>query len=191
VSRRFPGRWLTERIFAVVEVVMPRERGEWARAMRAEAAHLGSASTAMSFAGECLWAALVEYSKVEISRSAALISAGLAGGFVFIAHSAIEGSGAWPLLWPLLGGAMAGWLTYQGKQRVTFRRGLWVGLKAGMLAGLLFAVAGAAIISWSGRVPLDSRFDILALGASLGAILSMTGAGGVTLLTRMRMPDGR
>ncbi len=188
MSRRIPDRWFTERIFAVVEVVMPRERREWARAMRAEAAHLRSDATAVSFAGECLWAALVEYSKLETSKSAALLSAGLAAGFVFVAHSAIDGSGAWPLLWPLLGGAMTGCLTYQRNQRVTFRNGLWLGLKAGLVGGLLFAVIGAGLISWSGRVPLDSRFDILAIGAALGAILSMIGAAGFTLLARLFRP---
>jgi hypothetical protein len=129
---------------------------------------------------------LVEYLRAEASRSAAVLSAGLAAGFVFSAHSSVDGSGAWPLVWPLFGGAMAVLLFAQGRSRVALRSGALLGLRAGLVAALLFALVGATLISASESVTLGARLTILAIGALLAAALSAAGAGAAALLVRLR-----
>ncbi len=182
---RFVARWLIERIFGLAELIMPDERKQWARAMKAEASHVGSDAAAVSFAGGCLWAAFLEYVAAETSKSAAVLCAGVTAGFVFFAHSAVEGSGAWPLLWPLLGGAMTVLLFGQRHGRPALRRGAWLGLRAGLVAALLFTTAGAILIGESASVTLDSRLHTLVAGALLGTLFSVIGAGAATLIPRL------
>lgn len=179
---RFSFGWLIEGIFTLVELIMPEERKQWARAMKDEALHLGREAVALGFAGGCLRAALLEQVRSQACRSPAALCAGLAAGVVFFAHSAIVGSGAWPLLWPLLGGAMTVLLHAQDHERLVFRSAAWLGLKAGLVAVLLFVVGSIALISSLEHVALSSRLSIVALGGLIAATLSMFGAGALTLL---------
>jgi hypothetical protein len=182
--KRFSTIWLTGRILSLVELIMPNERKQWARAMKAEAAHVESDAAALTFAGGCLWAAIIQHLEVEANRSAAVLSAGLTAGFMFFAHAAINGSGAWPLLWPLLGGVMTAVLCLKDRGLLKVRRGAWLGLRAGLLAGLLFAIGGATLVWASDSLTLDSRLHVLGMGAIAGAALSAVGAGTATLLSR-------
>lgn len=184
LMHRFSPGWFIRRIFSLAELIMRDERKQWSRAMKGEAAHLGCDAAAIGFAAGCLRAALLECLKLEANRSAAALCAGLAAGFVFFAHSSIDGSGAWPLLWPLFGGAMTVLLHAQHHERLALRSGAWLGLKAGLVAVLLFAGGSIALISSSENVALSSRFNVLALGGLLGATLSIFGAGALTLLMR-------
>jgi hypothetical protein len=105
---------------------------------------------------------------------------------VFVAHSAVEGSGAWPLLWPVLGGAVAA-LSYAADGRpLPFRTGAGLGLRAGLVAGLLFVVGGVALIYGSETVTLGSRLGVLAVGMLVGVASSVVGAGAATVLVRLR-----
>lgn len=96
---------------------------------------------------------------------------GLIAGLLFFSHALIPYSHAWPLIWPLLGGALA--MHHVSRRRD--ERGFWgllsASAKAGLVAGLFFFVTTAAAFI------LLSQTSLAPLAASLGA------AEGITLST--------
>ncbi len=67
---------------------------------------------------------------------------GLLAGLLFYLHALIPFSHAWPLLWPLLGGALAVVLAARSEDgQVSLGQGLKLATKAGVVAGLLFFAA--------------------------------------------------
>lgn len=67
------------------------------------------------------------------------VVAGLLAGVWFYLHALVPHSHAWPLLWPLLGGALAVVLAVRYKEgQVSLGQGLKLAAKAGVAAGLLF-----------------------------------------------------
>jgi hypothetical protein len=183
---RSSARSLAELIFRLVDLTMPAEHRQWARAMRAEAAYVGSDAAALGFAAGCLWVAVAEYFKMAARKNSAVMGAGLCAGFVFFAHASVDGSGAWPVLWPLLGGAGTALVSARNSRRLDLPGAAWLGLRAGLVAGLLFAAGGIALLSASEQVTVGSRLPVLVVAAVAGALLSAIGASTATLLVRIR-----
>lgn len=175
-----------ECLFRLVELAIPEDRRQWARAMKAEAAYIGSDAALVSFAAGCLWAAVLEQLRATIERNIGVIATGSAIGIPFSAHAAVNGSGAWPLIWPLIGGAGSALLLARPGSRLEIGSGAWLGLRTGIIAGLLFAVVGVLLIAAFGRAPLDSRLHVIAIGALVGAGLSGAGGSAATLFLRWR-----
>ncbi len=67
------------------------------------------------------------------------VIAGLLAGGLFYLHALVPSSRAWPLIWPLMGGALAVMLAarYQAN-RISVGQGLKLGAKTGIAAGALF-----------------------------------------------------
>ncbi len=75
-------------------------------------------------------------------RFASGVLAGLLAGVLFYLHALIPYSHAWPLLWPLLGGALAVYLAARRREGpLSVGQGLKLGAEAGGIAGLLFFLA--------------------------------------------------
>ena len=72
--------------------------------------------------------------------------AGLTAGPLFFLHALVPNSHAWPMVWPVLGGAAAVILTARRHRLGGFWGGVGSSLKAGALAGLVFLVATAAAL---------------------------------------------
>ena len=98
------------------------------------------------------------------------VSIGLAAGTAFFLHAMIPGSHAWPLVWPVAGGA-AGGIHAPGRADV---RGIGEGLRlagtTGLVAGLLFLVATVAALAALGSPSLASLAS--ALGADGPVVVS-------------------
>ena len=121
------------------------------------------------------------------------VVAGLLAGTLFYLHALIPFSHAWPLLWPLLGGALAVVLAARGNPaRVSLGQGLKLAAKAGVVAGLLFfgatlptlyalaqpAFEQAARILGAVDVPVQVSMAVatgLAVAAVLGTFAAMLG----------------
>lgn len=72
-------------------------------------------------------------------RLAPAAAAGLAAGILFYLHAMIPQSHAWPLMWPLAGGAAAVYLSARrGADQAGEVRGFRLGAQAGVIAGVLF-----------------------------------------------------
>lgn len=65
--------------------------------------------------------------------------AGVASGLLFYAHAMIPYSHAWPLVWPVLGGAAA--VVLASRRAGERQSALGTGLRAGAIAAVVFVVA--------------------------------------------------
>jgi len=140
----------------------------------------------LGFAAGCLCAACLARFEVAVEENASVLFAGLSMGVAFSSHAAFRESHAWPLIWPLFGGALAVLVHQSGGKALRPLRGAWLGLRAGAVAGLLFLLVGMALIGYFGQVTIISRLDVLAIGALAGTGLSALGGGVAAALTRRR-----
>lgn len=118
---------------------------------------------------------------------------GLLAGALFYLNALIPYSHAWPLLWPLFGGAFAVLFSARLKrERVSFAEGIRLSASAGIMAGLLFfgatlptlyalaqpAFERAARILGAVDVPVQVSMAVaitLGIAALLGAAASVIG----------------
>ena len=166
---------LTQRLLRLLAFVMPHARAGWAEAMSVEAAYIEPELARLGFVAGCLRAACLARLEAALRRNASVLSAGLVMGAAFATHATVDGSRGWPLIWPLLGGALAVFTHGRNGKPLRPGRGASLGLQSGMLAGLLFIVAGMLLIEYFGRVTVTSRLDVLAIGALAGITLSVLG----------------
>lgn len=95
---------------------------------------------------------------------------GLAAGLLFFVHAMINDSNAWPLVWPILGGAAAVWSAARRERVSSFWGGLRAGAGSGALASSLFFVATAATLAAMGLLTPEHRTEALMLLAVAGGI---------------------
>jgi hypothetical protein len=154
--------------------------------MIAEIAYCEPGHRALSFALGCLGAALKERIGWALLRPErrGLFAAAVAG-LVFLAHAAVDGSGAWPLLWPLVAGAAV--TVIPGRCPDQLRRSessslrrCWTavcaGSAAGSVMGAIFAIGGAAHLSLAGGASLETRTPVLIVGAASSLVISALAA---------------
>lgn len=125
-----------------------------------------------------------------------VLTSGIVLGALFLGNASIDYSRAWPMVWPLLGGALAVVLASR-RHAVPWREGIGLGAKAGLVGLLVLLVVGVPLVSLyagpaierrvqdvGGTVPLGGGFLLaavvmLALGAlntvaaTLGAVLAL------------------
>ena len=176
-------------LLRLFEGIMPRENRTWARAMRAEADHIDVAADRLSFVAGCLRAAVAERLRSELLKRAVVTVAGCLAGVALFAHAASDGSQAWPLLWPFIGGGLAALATSGPKSCLSGREGALLGLRAGAVAAILFAVGAMLVIWWTGDAGVAARLPIVALGAVSAILLSSIGGGAVAVAYRVRRHD--
>ena len=116
-----------------------------------------------------------------MTRFTPAVITGIVAGLLFFAHAMINNSHAWPLVWPVAGGAAAVWFAAH-RHRL---RGFWSGLRAaagaGALSAALFFAATAAALAALGLLPperIEPALSALAVAAALGFALA-TVAGGL------------
>ena len=171
---------IEERLLRLAERALPPEHRTWTQAMRAELAYVEPGRARLGFAAGCLRAACAEWLGVFL-RSNAPFAIGVGAGIPFILHASIDGSGAWPLIWPLLGGALAA-ASPRPEQGLPSWRWALRGSQAGAISALLFALTGAVLIWTMGEMPVTARLPILALGALCATFLSAVGGGAAAIL---------
>ncbi|HZH32565.1 MAG TPA: hypothetical protein VEY11_17505 [Pyrinomonadaceae bacterium] len=101
-------------------------------------------------------------------------------GALFLGNALINYSRAWPLLWPLLGGALAVYLASR-HMPLGFGGALKVGARAGFIGGLFVLIIGTPV-HWviakdalqqramEANLPLDGVLLVAALTAFLGLL---------------------
>lgn len=161
--------------------IMPGSRKWWVEGMIAELAYCEPGLRRLRFALGCLRAALDERIRWALIRPETRgLSAVAASGLVFVAHAALDGSGAWPLFWPLVAGAVVtifpgsfpGQLRRPGSNSL---RRCWTavcaGSAAGSVVGAIFALGGAVHLSLAGA-SLEARAPVLVVGAACSLVIS-------------------
>lgn len=166
--------------------IMPARDKLWAEGMAAELAYCEPGLRALGFALGCLGAALRRRVWSALLRPESRLMLAAAGaGLLFVAHAAVDGSGAWPLLWPLAAGAASTFIPEREADRVddagrSSLRRCWRAVRAGSATGavmsVIFAAGSIAFLLTAGDVPLKARLPVLVAGATIGLALSGIGA---------------
>jgi len=114
-------------------------------------------------------------------RLSATTLIGLASGLLFFGHAMINGSHAWPLVWPALGGAAAAMLRARANSSGGRLAGLRTGGGAGLVAAAIFFAATAVALAAMGLLGPRGAAGLtgLALAGFIGLALAVV-AGGVT-----------
>lgn len=109
-----------------------------------------------------------------MTRLTPAVTVGLVAGLLFFAHAMINNSHAWPLVWPLAGGAAAVWFAARRRRLHGFWSGLGAGAGAGTVAGVLFVVATAIALQALGLRAVDAKvLSGLAVAAAIGLALAV------------------
>ena len=114
-----------------------------------------------------------------MTRFTPALTAGLLAGLLFFGHAMIDGSRAWPLVWPFVGGAAAVLFAGRAHRLHGFWSGLRAGAGAGALSAALFVVTTVAALAALGSLPPERTTEVvtlLAIAAGLGFALA-TAAG--------------
>lgn len=103
-----------------------------------------------------------------------VLTSGLVLGILFLGNASINDSHAWPLVWPLVGGALAVALTAR-RHAVRWSEGIGLGAKAGLVGLLVTLVAGTPVVYLQAGPALEHRFrQILPLnGVLLVAVIML------------------
>jgi hypothetical protein len=128
-----------------------------------------------------------------MTRFTPALAAGALAGVLFFAHAMINNSHAWPLVWPLAGGAAAVWFAARRGRLHGFWSGLRAGAGAGVIASVLFFAATVAALAGLGLLsPERLNAVLLSLGvaAGLGVILA-TAAGALAYPAARLSPSHR
>jgi hypothetical protein len=124
-----------------------------------------------------------------MTRFTPALAAGLVAGLLFFGHAMINNSHAWPLVWPLVGGAAAVWFAARSGRLHGFWSGLRAGAGAGALSAVLFFAATVAALAALGLLPperLNAALLNLAFAATLGFALAT--AAGALAYPAARLP---
>jgi hypothetical protein len=166
--------------------IMPGANKWWAEGMLAELAYCEPGLRALSFALGCFRAALKERLRWALLRPENRgLFAAVPAGLMFLAHATVNGSGAWPLLWPLVAGAAVTIIpgSYPGHLRhpeSSSLRRCWTAVCAGSAAGsvvaTIFALGAAAHLSLAGGASLEARAPVLIVGAASSLVISALAA---------------
>jgi hypothetical protein len=172
---RITTHWLTAALMRQVQRLTPVERREWGQAMAAEFSSAPGGSTSLRFALGCLWAAVRLRAQSGYWRIRDEGAAGVLIGILFCTHAAIEGTQAWPLIWPALGGAVAALMAVRNGRPLARFSG--AGARTGAAAASIFFVGGLVSLWWMGVPDLQSRATIVGLAAVLAILISAFTAG--------------
>jgi len=114
-------------------------------------------------------------------RLSATTLIGLVSGLLFFGHAMIDGSHAWPLVWPALGGAAAAMLRARTSGSGGRLAGLRTGGSVGLVAAAFFFAATAAALAALGLLGPRGAAGLagLALAGLIGLFLAVL-AGTVT-----------
>ncbi|HZF93719.1 MAG TPA: hypothetical protein VEZ20_02485 [Allosphingosinicella sp.] len=146
--------------------------------MASETAHLPGDREAMLFAAGCLRAAAAERLR-SFAPDPAWAGPGVAAGAMLAAHAAIDGSGAWPLFWPLIAGAAV--VLANGGRFGGLGAAAWSAFKAGAIGGLLlFSVAAAAALLGSGS-PEPAAHMLGRVGIAAAAAAALAAVAGLAV----------
>lgn len=184
-----PSAYIAACLLRLFERIMPKEHGTWARAMRAEADHIDASADRLSFAAGCLRTAMTERLRSELLKRAAATLAGCLAGVALFGHASSDGSKAWPLLWPFLGGALAALAAARPGRGLSGREGASLGFRAGAVAAILFAVGAIIVIWWTGDAGIGARLPVVGLGVVSAILLSSIGGGAAALAYRIGRHD--
>ncbi len=106
-----------------------------------------------------------------------VLTSGLVLGALFLGNSFINYSHAWPLVWPLLGGALAVALTAR-RHPVRWGEGIGLGAKAGLVGLLVTLVVGTPLVYLQAGPALEHRMGrMLPLNGVLLMALIMLAVG--------------
>lgn len=109
-----------------------------------------------------------------MTRLTPSMTAGLVAGLLFFAHAMISNSHAWPLIWPIAGGAAAVWFAARAHRLHGFWSGLRAGAGAGLVAGGFFFAATVIALRVLNLRELGSEALIgLAIAAAIGGALAV------------------
>ena len=153
----------------------PVERREWGQAMAAEFSSAPSGSASLRFALGCLWAAVRLRAQSSYGRIGDEGAAGVLIGILFCAHAAVRGTGAWPLIWPALGGVVAALMAVRTGKPLAGYSG--AGARTGAAAASIFFAGGLGVLWWMGVPDLQSRATILGAAALIAIPISAFTAG--------------
>jgi hypothetical protein len=128
------------------------------------------------------------------------IQAGCVAGALFYLHALLPNSHAFPLIWPLLGGAFAVYLAMRRRGEVPGQMAIKTAIGAGAVAAALFLGATiptlhalnapvltplARALGAAGQVPVTGT-AVSALAVASGIALVMAGLGGLLALPLVR-----
>ncbi len=127
-----------------------------------------------------------------MTRLTPALTVGLAAGVLFFAHAMINNSHAWPLVWPLAGGAAAVWFAARRGRLHGFWSGLRAGAGAGVVSSALFFAATAAALAGLGLLPPERlNVVLLSLGVAAGLGVVLAAAAGALVYPAARVPPAR
>lgn len=153
--------------------------------MAAELPHTRNGAASLHFALGCFWAALRLRAEVADDRRLAVdLALACIVGALFIAHAAVPGTHAWPLIWPALGGAVAVLMPVTIRQHRTGFAG--IGARLGAASGILFFIGSAVWLWWVGAPDIRGRIEVLGLAAALAIAVCALTAGLAGLCVRNR-----
>lgn len=81
-----------------------------------------------------------------MTRISPALGIGILSGLAFFAHAMVNNSHAWPLIWPLIGGAAAVARSERAGAH-SFAAKTWLAARTGLVAGGLFFVATLAALT--------------------------------------------
>jgi hypothetical protein len=174
-------------LMGAVGRLAPQERRDWVRGMSNEFAYLPEGLPSLGFAAGCVWAAVHLQIALRCRGARADVLLGSLVGTAFFVHAAIPGSHAWPLIWPVLGGAAAASMLREGTGSPS-TRSAGKGAKVGAVAATVFVIGGVGLLAWLEQPDLQERAAILILGAGFAIAISAFTASLTAALTRPKAP---
>jgi hypothetical protein len=127
---------------------------------------------------------------------------GTVSGVAFFLHAMVPNSNAWPMLWPAAAGAVGVMLARRGGHGPGFMRSIGIGLKTGIVAGVVFFAATVValwLLSTEGLAPFARELGAegpinlsvatlagLAFAAMIGSALAPVTAGAAYPFARAR-----